>query len=109
MQNEIKRRQILQSAERPELDFSKVKIGVKTVEDAIYNLGDLKKVNPRLGDKKEVLRAINNGDLKAMREISNFFFKTSGIYARLCRYMAYLYRYDWVITPYVNDTNIKQE
>ena len=109
MQNEIKRRQILQSAERPELDFSKVKIGVKTVEDAIYNLGDLKKVNPRLGDKKEVLRAINNGDLKAMREISNFFFKTSGIYARLCRYMAYLYRYDWVITPYINDTNIKQE
>ena len=109
MQNEIKRRQILQSAERPELDFSKVKIGVKTVEDAIYNLGDLKKVNPRLGDKKEVLRAINNGDLKAMREISNFFFKTSGIYARLCRYMAYLYRYDWVITPYVNDTNIKKE
>ena len=109
MQNEIKRRQILQSAERPELDFSKIKIGVKTVEDAIYNLGDLKKVNPRLGDKKEVLRAINNGDLKAMREISNFFFKTSGIYARLCRYMAYLYRYDWVITPYVNDTNIKKE
>ena len=109
MQNEIKRRQILQSAERPELDFSKVKIGVKTVEDAIYNLGDLKKVNPRLGDKKEVLRAINNGDLKAMREISNFFFKTRGIYARRCRYMAYLYRYDWVITPYVNDTNIKQE
>ena len=109
MQNEIKRRQILQSAERPELDFSKIKIGVKTVEDAIYNLGDLKKVNPRLGDKKEVLRAINNGDLKAMREISNFFFKTSGIYARLCRYMAYLYRYDWVITPYINDTNIKQE
>ena len=76
MQNEIKRRQILQSAERPELDFSKIKIGVKTVEDAIYNLGDLKKVDPRLGDKKEVLRAINNGDLKAMREISNFFFKT---------------------------------
>ena len=109
MQNEIKRRQILQSAERPELDFSKIKIGVKTVEDAIYNLGDLKKVNPRLGDKKEVLRAINDGDLKAMREISNFFFKTSGIYARLCRYMAYLYRYDWVITPYINDTNIKQE
>ena len=38
MQNEIKRRQILQSAEKPELDFSKIKIGVKTIEDAIYNL-----------------------------------------------------------------------
>jgi len=37
-----------------------------------------------------------------MREISNFFYKTSGIYSRLCRYMAYLYRYDWFITPYIN-------
>ena len=37
-----------------------------------------------------------------MRNISNFFYKTSGIYARLCRYMAYLYRYDWFITPYIN-------
>ena len=39
-----------------------------------------------------------------MREISNFFFKTSGIYSRLCRYMAYLYRYDWMITPYNSDS-----
>ena len=37
-----------------------------------------------------------------MREISNFFYKTSGIYARLCRYMAYLYKYDWFVTPYIN-------
>ena len=36
-----------------------------------------------------------------MRDISNFFYKTSGIYARLCRYMAYLYKYDWFITPYI--------
>lgn len=37
-----------------------------------------------------------------MREISNFFYRTSGIYSRLCRYMAYLYKYDWFITPYIN-------
>ena len=36
-----------------------------------------------------------------MREISNFFYKTSGIYSRLCRYMAYLYKYDWFITPFI--------
>ena len=29
-----------------------------------------------------------------MREISNFYFETSGIYSRLCKYMAYMYRYD---------------
>jgi len=36
-----------------------------------------------------------------MIDISNFFYKTSGIYSRLCRYMAYLYKYDWFITPYI--------
>ena len=42
---------------RPSLDFSKVKIGVKSLEDAVItNAGDLKKVNPNLADKQEVLR-----------------------------------------------------
>ena len=55
-----------------------------------------------MGDKENVLRAINSGDIPLMREISNFFYRTSGIYSRLCRYMAYLYKYDWFITPYIN-------
>ena len=42
-------------------------------------------------------------DIDKMRQISNFFYKTSGIYSRLCRYMAYLYKYDWFITPYINN------
>ena len=91
------------------VDFSKIKVGIKTLDDAIVNLGDLKKINPRLADKKEVLRAIHNGDIETMREISNFFFKTSGIYSRLCKYMANLYRYDWMITPYVNAESVKPD
>lgn len=89
-------------------DFSKIKVGIQSLEDAIIDI-NLKKINPKLADKKEVLRAIDNCDFESMREISNFFFKTSGIYSRLCRYMAYLYRYDWMITPYINDENIKNE
>ena len=38
-----------------------------------------------------------------MREISSFFYRTSGIYSRLCRYMARLYKYDWFITPYIGN------
>jgi len=38
-----------------------------------------------------------------MRDISNYFYRTSGIYQRLCRYMAYMYRYDWLVTPYYSD------
>lgn len=84
------------------LDYSKIKVGVKTLEDAILDLGAFKKVNPSYSDKKNILNAIAKNDLKQMRDISNFFFKTSGIYSRLCKYMAYLYRYDWVLTPYIN-------
>ena len=85
------------------IDFSKIKIGVKTLDDAILSLGQYKRLNPKLGDKKNVLRAMNTGNINEMRDISNFFYRTSGIYARLCRYMAYLYKYDWFITPYINN------
>ena len=84
-------------------DFNKIRVGIKTLDDAIITYGDLKKANPRLGTKVNVLKAMNDGDLSEMREISNFFYKTSGIYARLCRYMAYLYKYDWFITPYIEE------
>ena len=101
--------------ETPFTDFSKIKVGIKTLDDAIFNLGELKKINPRLADKETVLRAIQSNDIITMREISNFFYKTSGIYSRLCRYMAYLYRHDWMITPYINgcafltESSIKDE
>ena len=44
-----------------------------------------------------------------MREISDFFYKTSGIYARIIRYMAFMYRYDQMVTPYVNEEDAKKE
>lgn len=83
-------------------DFSKIKVGIKSLDDAVLQLGSLRRLSPRLADKHRVLMAMHAGDLKTMREISDFFYKTSGIYSRLCRYLAYLYRYDWMITPYLN-------
>ena len=86
------------------IDFSKIRVGVKTLSDAVYKLGDFQRVNPRLADKRQVLEAIHYGDLERMRDISNYFYKISGIYQRLCRYMAYMYRYDWLVTPYYSET-----
>ena len=86
------------------IDFAKIRVGVKSVSDAILKLGDFRKSNPSLASKDEVLRAIHYGDINKMREISNYFYKVSGIYQRLCRYMAYMYRYDWLVTPYYADT-----
>lgn len=84
-------------------DFSKIRIGgMKTLDDAIADIKTFEKINSRLGNKEKVLRAISTGKVEEMRQISDFFYKTSGIYNRLCRYLAYLYRYDWMITPYIN-------
>lgn len=93
----------------PSIDFGKIKIGAKTLDDAVLNLGSFKRVNPRLADKATILRAIDNYDLKTMREVSDFFYKSSGIYARIIRYMAFMYRYDWYVTPYVDDESVKNE
>ena len=90
------------------LDFSKIKVGAKMLDDAVMDLGVYRKINPRCADKATVLRAIDRYDLKAMREISDFFYKTSGIYNRILRYMAFMYRYDWFVTPYINDENTKE-
>lgn len=96
---------------REHVDFSKIRVGLKLLEDAILNLDAncYSKANSKLGKKDEVLKAIANSDEKLMREISNFFFKTSGIYSRLCRYMAYLYRFDWMVTPYISDSSNMSE
>lgn len=91
------------------VDFARMKAGMKNLEDAIIDLGELKKINPKLTNKEGILQAIHNGDFAAQREISNFFYKTSGIYSRLCRYMAYLYRYDWMVTPYINSSFSKHD
>ena len=101
--------QALNGANAPSIDFNKIKVGAKVLEDAVLDLGNLKKINPELADKDNVLRAINNYDLKLMREISLYFYRTSGIYSRLVRYMAFMYRYDSFLTPYVNGDNIKTE
>ena len=57
------------------VDFSKIKVGLKTLEDATLDINSsLKRVDPRLANKDVVLRAIAQNDLKTMRDISNFFY-----------------------------------
>ena len=84
----------------PNIDYSRMKVGLKQLEDATYSLGTYKQINPRLSDKKAILDAIQKGDIKFMREVSNFYFKVSGIYSRLCKHLSNFYRYDWRLIPF---------
>lgn len=94
---------------RPPVNFSNIKVGMQTLEDAILTLGSYKKANKNVGDKAWVLKAISDGDIERMREISDFYFKTCGIYSRILRYMAYMYKYDWFVAPEIKDKNMKED
>ena len=83
----------------PEMDYSKIKVGIRQLNDAVINLGSYKKINPNM-TKENIQRAIATGNIKFMREASEFYYKISGIYARLVKHLANLYRYDWIITPF---------
>lgn len=85
------------------VDFSKVRVGLRTLTDATLDLGTYRKVSPELGSKTTVLRAIYDHDYDTLRKISEYFYESSGIYQRLCRHLATLYRYDWVVTPLIID------
>ncbi len=91
------------------IDFTKIQVGAKVLDDALVNMGALTKLNSRLASKDQVLKAMENCDYESMREISTFFYRTSGIYSRLCRYMAYFYRYDWLVTPMIIDEGEKNQ
>ena len=53
------------------LDYNSIKVGMKKLEDAVLNLGSLRRIpNRGLGDKCVVLRAIAERNLPLMRSIS---------------------------------------
>ena len=92
-------------------EYKKIKVGVKNLDDAILELGQLKRAVPKMpfGDKRKLYKAIMENDYKTLREFSRFFYKTSGIYQKLCQYVSFMYRYDWYIVPEIFDDSVKEE
>lgn len=89
------------------IDYGKIKVGTKTLDDAVLNLGSMPKIRHDFGNKAFILQAISERNLPLIREISNYFYNTNGIYSKVCDYFAYLYRYDWYITPEIRDESEK--
>ena len=89
--------------------YGKIKVNTKILDDAVLDLGAIPKIKKHYGNKTYILKAIAERNLPLMREISNYFYNTSGIYSRVCDYYAYLYRYDWYIVPEVLDDSVKED
>lgn len=81
--------------------FNKIKVGRTNISGDIASIinGAMSGTNNRKIDRDKIEKAIQTNSTKDLRAISDYFFRTSGIYSRLCRYMAYLYKYDWIIVP----------
>ena len=92
------------------VNYNKIKVGVKTLEDAVYNLGDLiKSGNRNLANKGIIMKALADNDLEVLRQVSNYFYKSNGIYQKVCNYFAFLYRYDWYVVPEILEDAPKSE
>ena len=92
------------------IDYNKIKVGMKSLDDAILVLGDLKKNgNNNLANKNLILQALADNDIDTLRDVSNYFYKTDGLYQKVCNYFAFLYRYDWYVVPEIIDEKVKQD
>ena len=89
-------------------DYNKIKVGVKSLSDAVFNLGDLvKNGNKNLANKALIMKALADNDLETLRAVSSYFYKTNGLYQKVCNYFAFLYRYDWYVVPEILDEQSK--
>ena len=89
--------------------YGKIKVGVKSLEDATINLGALKMTNTNFNNKSVIMKALAENDIETLRAISRYFYRTSGIYERTCNYFANMYRYDWYIVPEVYDDDVQEK
>lgn len=89
------------------LEYGKIKINTKTLDDAVLNLGAIQGATHGAINKAIIYRALMDNDVVRLREISNYFYKTSGIYQKVCNYAATMYRYDWYVVPEIYDEKTK--
>ena len=90
-------------------EYGNLKVGKKTLEDIVYDFGATKTLSKAYTNKANIIKALKDKDLKSLREISDYYYRTNGIYFRVCNYFAQMFRYDWYIVPERYDKKVKVE
>ena len=92
------------NAPRPPMDFGLLKVRKMTIKpaEAIIYKEDSKGRNSvdwtrQTHDK--MIETTKGTDLKQIRSLSKYFFQTNGVYARAVRYLADIYKYDFLLYP----------
>lgn len=90
-------------------NYGRIKVGSKTLDDAVLSLGAYSKMDRHFFHKGEILKALIDKDISTLRLISSSFYVSSGIYQKLCNYVANLYRYDWYIVPEIYSDTVNND
>lgn len=88
-------------------NFGRIQVSNKLLDDAAIDLRTLKNTEKKFYAKGEIIKALMDRDVQTLRDISNYFYRTNGIYFRICNYYAEMYRYDWYIVPEIYDEKSK--
>lgn len=88
----------------PARDFGLLKVRKMQVKQAqvINSVSESKgqtSYNFRTMDHSRMIKITQETDMKAIRALSKYFYQTNGIYARAVRYLADIYKYDFVLYP----------
>lgn len=101
----IKRNVLFNSNRVTELTPSEINYAYRSRDNGMDNyapsIGDYRAMGRTIFTKRVVVKAIEERQIGHIRSISRHFFAVSGIYARACRYMAYLPTYDYMLTPQI--------
>lgn len=93
--------------------YNKIKINTKILEDAILDIATLdttfNKGKKNYVDKTALMNALADNNLEVLRDYSNYFYKASGVYQRLCNYLSTIYRYDTYLTAAIYDDKFDKE
>lgn len=81
------------------------------IKDATVNpkIFDTTSSSSKVYSQSDVENALKSKDIATLRKISQTFYITSGIYKRLIRYLAFIYKMDYVVTPRIYKPNIKNK
>lgn len=92
-------------------NFAKWIRGMDVVQDAVLELDKFKKSKYKgtYIDSENITRALEDQDVKFLRDLSNYFYGISGIYSRFVKYLSGILTYDWYAFPYMlkDNYNIK--
>ncbi len=81
----------------------------ETARDGSPAIGDYRAMGRTIFSKRVIVKALEERNMRQIRSISRHFYSVSGIYARACKYMAYLPTYDFLVTPYIQNKKTKKD